>query len=492
MFQSMFDRLLALFMIVILLMALISAGFSMFSIRDTLVESRMESLLMQAREIAFLAAQVDGNSLSNYLNIETPAMTYLQWKTKIVYEDYGAYILIVDRSGRVMDNMQAALQSGTSNVLETLDPDELSQLMIEVLKGKEIQTRITNASAGAIMTVAVPYVQDDMVLGAVFIHTSAQIVEARYYGLIWQIAIGFALAALVAIIGTALYTHGIIKPLTVITGAAESMSRGNLSARAAVTGVNEVRQLAGAFNVMAEKLEKVEAGRKEFVSNVSHELRSPVTSIHGYVEGMMDGTIPQEEYRRYLQIVFDETNRLKRLIADLLQLSRMDNGAEKLQWSDFDINEQIRRVLIGRMQDIDEKALNVQLDFAVDPCMVHADSDRIAQVVLNIVDNALKFVVKNGRLTIRTSLLHDTIVEVEIENDGEPIAASDRPHIFDRFYMAEKAHTSGKGTGLGLSICRQIIEMHGQTIELLPKDDGTGFRFTLQAAQQPEMPKLGA
>ncbi|MDD3335668.1 MAG: ATP-binding protein [Eubacteriales bacterium] len=492
MFQSMFDRLLALFMVVILLMALISAGFSMFSIRDAMIENRMEGLLLQAREIAFLAASVSDSLLSSYLNIESTAMSYLQWKAKNVYEDYGAYILIVDRTGRIMDNMQAALQGDSVGMLQTLDPSEISSLMLEVLKGKEVQTRIIRASEGAIMTVAVPYVQDDTVLGAVLIHTSIQIIEAQYHGLIWQIAIGFALAALMAIAGTALYTRGIIKPLTIITRAAETMSRGNLSARASVTGVNEVRQLAGAFNVMAEKLEKVEAGRKEFVSNVSHELRSPVTSIHGYVEGMLDDTIPKEEYPRYLQIVFDETNRLKRLITDLLQLSRMDNGAEKLQWSDFDVNELIRRVLIGRMQDIEEKTLNVQLDFQLDPCIVHADSDRIAQVVLNIVDNAFKFIVKNGCLTIRTTLLHDTIVAVEIENDGEPIAPTDQPHIFDRFYMAEKAHTSGKGTGLGLSICKQIIELHGQTLELMQKTDGAGFRFTLQAAQPPERPKLSA
>lgn len=487
--QSMFDRLLALFMAVILLMALISAGFSVFSIRGAMVNSRMEGLLVQAREIAYLAANLDSSSV---WTTDESTMNYLQWKARNVYEDYGAYLLIVDRSGHVMDNMQAALQDSTGDMLQSLNSEELSQLMLDVLKGKEVQKRITNASRGAIMTVAVPYVQDDTVQGAVLIHTSAQVTEAPYHALLLQVLIGFTLAAFVAIAGTALYTRGIIRPLTVITHAAEKMSKGELSARASVTGVNEVRQLAGAFNVMAAKLEKVEEGRKEFVSNVSHELRSPVTSIHGFVEGMLDGTIPQEEYPRYLQIVYDETNRMKRLIADLLQLSRMDNGVEKLQWSDFDINELIRRLLIGRMNDIEQKSLDLQLDFAVDPCMVHADSDRISQVVLNIVDNALKYISQNGHLTIRTQLMQNSIVAVEIKNDGEPIAAQDRAHVFERFYMAEKAHTSGKGTGLGLSICKQIMEMHGQTIEVLPLDAGAGFRFTLQAAQTPGQPQLGA
>lgn len=240
MFQSMFDRLLLLFMVVILLVALTGGAFSMVSIRSTTVENRMESLLSQAREIAFLASRVEDSTLADYLNIQTSTMAYLQWKAQAVYEDYGAYILIVDRNGRIMDNMQTAVQ-GSNDALQTLDPSDMSDALMEVLKGKEVQARITHASRGAVFTVAVPWVQNNAVLGAVFIHTSAQIVESEYRGLLLQIAVGFALAAIVAMFGTAFYTRGIVKPLTVITGAAEDMSRGKLNTRAEVTGVNEVR-----------------------------------------------------------------------------------------------------------------------------------------------------------------------------------------------------------------------------------------------------------
>ena len=488
MFQSMFDRLLALFMIVILLVALIGGAFSMFSIHSSMVDSRMESLLSQAREIAFLASQVEDSALNDYLNLQSTSMTYLQWKAANVYEDYNAYILIVDRNGRVRDNMQSALQS-SPDILNNLNADDVADALKHVLNGKEVVTTLRDAH-GPVFSVAVPYVQNNTVLGAVFIHTSAQIINAEYHGLFLQIAIGFALASLAAIAGTAFYARGIVHPLTVITNAAEEMSRGKLSTRAEVTGVNEVRQLAGAFNVMAEKLEQVEESRKEFVANVSHELRSPVTSIHGFVEGMLDGTIPQEESPRYLQIVFDETNRMKRLIADLLQLSRMDKGVTKLNMTDFDINELIRRVIIGRMADIEDKQLDMQLEFVQEPCFVLADNDKIAQVVHNIVDNALKFVVDHGRLTITTALLHDSTVAVTIENDGEPIAAHDRDHLFERFYKADKAHTSGKGTGLGLSICKQIMDLHGQDLVVLPLEEGAGFRFTLQLSHRPEPPML--
>ena len=257
MFQSMFDRLLALFMVVILLVALVGGAFSMLSIRSSMVDSRMESLLSQAREIAFLASRVEDSAFNDYLNIQSPSMSYLQWKASAVYQDYGAYILIVDRSGRVRDNMQSALQS-SAGALETLDADGVSQALLRVLQGEEVQVQM-RSNEGPVFTVAVPYVQNGAVLGAVFIHTSAQIINAEYHGLLLQIAIGFAFAALAAILGTAFYARGIVRPLTVITGAAEEMSRGKLSTRAEVTGVNEVRQLAGAFNVMAEKLEQVPA-----------------------------------------------------------------------------------------------------------------------------------------------------------------------------------------------------------------------------------------
>jgi len=490
MFQSMFDRLLALFMVVILLVALIGGAFSMFSIRASMIDNRMENLLTHAREIAFLASRVDTSGLSDFFSFDSSAMSYLQWKAAAVYEDYNAYILIVDRNGRVRDNMQSVLAGG-QDALRTLNSDDLAAALMQVLHGEEVQTQMRDSN-GPVFTVAVPYVQNDQVLGAVFIHTSAQIIEAEYHGLLLQITIGFALASLAAIVFTAFYTHGIVKPLTVITHAAEDMSRGKLSTRAEITGVSEVRQLAGTFNVMAEKLEQVEENRREFVANVSHELRSPVTSIHGFVEGMLDGTIPCEDSPRYLKIVYDETNRMKRLIADLLQLSRMDKGVDKLNETDFDVNELIRRVIIGRMSDIEDKKLDIQVDFCQDPCFVHADSDKISQVVHNIVDNALKFIVENGNLTISTSLLHDSTVAVEICNDGEPIAPVDREHLFERFYKADKAHTAGKGTGLGLSICKQIMDLHGQTLEVLPLDDGAGFRFTLRLTKRPEMPKLEA
>ena len=485
MFHSMFSRLFSILLLIILVVVFVGAGFSILTIRNNMIANRMENLLVQAREIAFLASRVDDSTLSDYLGVDTPTETYLQWKASNVFQDFGAYILIVDRNGRVKDNMITAIQNNPDTV-ESLSTSDVTDALREVLSGKEIQTRITNAAKGTVFTVAVPWVQNGDVLGAVFIHTSAQIIEAEYRGVVFQIVVGFSIAALVAAACALLYTRSIVRPLTVITRAAEDMSRGRFSTRAAVTGVNEVRQLAGAFNVMADKLAQVEESRREFVANVSHELRSPVTSIHGFVDGMLDGTIPEEEFGRYLQVVSDETNRLKKLIADLLELSRMEKGVSVLNMTPYDINESIRRVVIGRMADIEQRGIQLHLDFQTDPCIVRADQDRIAQVIYNLVDNALKFINDRGNLTIRTSLVHDK-VSVMVANDGAPILPEDRPHIFERFYKADKAHTVQKasGTGLGLSICQSIIQQHGQMIRLLPEESGAAFEFTLETGSRP-------
>ena len=229
---------------------------------------------------------------------------------------------------------------------------------------------------------------------------------------------------------------------------------------------------------------KAEERRREFVANVSHELRSPITAISGYVEGMRDGTIGQEDYPQYLTIVSDETTRLKNLIGDLLKLSRLEKDDAALNKTNFDICELLSRVLLHRTGDLEAKKMDVECDFAPEPCMVSADESRIEQVAVNLLDNAIKFTPDGGviRMSVR---VNQGICTVIVQDNGVGISPEDRPHIFERFYTADKAHTSGKGTGLGLSICQRIMEMHGQKITLMDTGDeaGAAFAFTLDCAK---------
>ena len=183
-----------------------------------------------------------------------------------------------------------------------------------------------------------------------------------------------------------------------------------------------------------------------------------------------------------MQVVYDETQRLTRLIRDLLDLSRIESGNVPMNPVDFNINELMRRVLIKYEGRIEEKNMEVEADFAGEPCTVHADVDRIEQVVSNLVDNAIKFCGQYGKLTLRTKVEKGTCI-VSVIDDGAGIDEKDLPHVFDRFYTVDKAHTSGKGTGLGLSIVKQILLQHGHDITVVStQGQGTNFTFSLDMA----------
>ena len=485
MFSGLFSKLFIILLIIILVVVLIGAGFSAYTIRNNMIESRMDHLLSQAREIAYLVSQEPDENLNKYLDTETSFTQYMHWKANRILVNYGAYILIIDRNGRSMDNMNRVLLTNPDSV-SGLTVNDIRDAIREVLSGKEVTTKIVNEADGTVFTVAVPITQDSSVLGAVFIHTEAQIIETEYLDILIQIVLGFLIAAVLALVFAVVFTRSIVKPIAAMTKAAETMSQGDFSVRTDATGFYEVENLARSFNIMASKLSTIEDNRREFVGNVSHELRSPITSIHGYVDGMLDGTIPQEEYPRYLRIVGDEALRMKSLITDLLELSRMEDGVATLDSKDYDLHESIRRVMIGRMSDIEKKQIQLHLEFTEEPCFVYADQARIEQVILNIADNAIKFLNNGGNLTIRTSIVHD-IVTVFVMNDGPPILPEDQPHVFERFYKSDKAHTIGKdsGTGLGLSISKRIMEMHGQNIRLVPMQSGAAFEFTLRKGNSP-------
>lgn len=478
----MFTRIMAVVMAVILLVTSGLSGLCWMTLRNQQINTRLEELKKEAREIAYLAAQNSaGSTMGLLLGMDSSTTRYIRWKAEAVYRDFGAVILVVDRRGRVMDNMKTAYEEDPDFV-DSLNGKELSSAMIKVLGGEEVSVRAT-VGGDPTFTVGVPFVQDNMVLGAVLIQTKAQIIEGGAWELIVQVVL-VALAALVlAALFVFLYVRTVMRPLSELTSAARAMADGRFDVRVKDEDASpEINELAHAFNVMADKLNEVESGRREFVANVSHELRSPITSISGFVEGMEDGTIPPEEHPKYLALVGDETRRLSKLIGDLLALSRLERDDVTLEITDFDMNEMLRRAIIRRVNDLESKNMELDCDFQQESCMVRADSDRIEQVVVNLLDNAIKFTPNGGKITLKTAV-NKSLCTVTVADNGVGITPEDRPKVFDRFFTADRAHTSGKGTGLGLSICQRIMEMHGQTIRLEDTREGTAFTFTLEKGQ---------
>ncbi len=263
---------------------------------------------------------------------------------------------------------------------------------------------------------------------------------------------------------------------------ANAFGHGDLTARVTVDSSysEDEEELALAFNNMASSLQKSEYQRQEFVANVSHELKTPMTTIGGYIDGILDGTIPPERSRHYMQIVSDETKRLSRLVRSMLDISRLqDSGVPEEKKSRFDIEECAGQVLITFEQKITDKDLEVDVQIPDYPVYTYACQDYITQVIYNLLDNAVKFCPRGGHLglTVRAT---GSKIYVSIANDGDTIPAAELPLVFDRFHKLDKSRSQNRdGWGLGLYIVKTIVCSHAEDISVTSKDGRTEFTFTL-------------
>lgn len=272
-------------------------------------------------------------------------------------------------------------------------------------------------------------------------------------------------------------------PLREMAHAASDFGHGNLNARVTVKPnyPQEVEELALSFNNMASSLQKSEYQRREFVANVSHELKTPMTIIDGYIEGILDGTIPEEKHRDYLLIVSDETKRLSRLVRSMLDISQLQDqsGIPEEKKNRFDITESVGQVLITFEQKILQKGVNVEVDIPEHAVYTFANQDSITQVIYNLLDNAVKFCPATGTLGISVKEGNDKAY-VSIYNDGETIPPEELPLVFDRFHKMDKSRTQNRdGWGLGLYIVKTLICSHGEDISVTSLNGRTEFTFTL-------------
>ena len=273
------------------------------------------------------------------------------------------------------------------------------------------------------------------------------------------------------------------EPLKQMANVARSFGHGDLDARVRLTQdyPEEVEELAVAFNNMALELQKSEYQRKEFVANVSHELKTPMTTISGYVDGILDGTIPEHRRRYYLQIVSDETKRLSRLVRSMLDISRLqsESGIPDEKKVHFDIEEVIGQVLITFEKKITDKKLDVDVQMPEHPVFTFASQDMITQVVYNLIDNAVKFCPEGGTLGLKIRLGGNKAY-ISISNTGETIPPEELPLVFDRFHKIDKSRSQNRdGWGLGLYIVKTIVCSHGENISVASRNGKTEFTFTL-------------
>ncbi len=301
-------------------------------------------------------------------------------------------------------------------------------------------------------------------------------------GSLWMI-----LAALVAIY---FITERILHPLRSMTKATKRYAKGDFAARVEVWGDDEIAELGTAFNQMAEALDNLEKMRASFLQSVSHDLRTPMTVIAGFIDNINSGVIPPDMHRHYLEIVSNEVKRLSRMVNTLLDVSRLESGDKKYNFTDFDIAEMARLILISFEKPIDEKRIEVEF-IAEDSVYVHADEDAIHRVIYNLCHNAIKFSTAGGLLKIELARTKDDKVSISVYNEGQGIAAEDLPYVFDRFYKSDKSRGLDKtGVGLGLYISKTMIDAHGEQLRVRSEEGkNCEFRFELKTVSPPERSK---
>lgn len=473
--RSLFWRTFGVLLAAVLATIAIFTGVMVGVRRQAAQESYEAEVRRQALEVAEYMANL---SELSFVQSNATMRSVIRRKIGDIYSAYNADIWIVSYDSGTVQYLDKSW-----NTTRFIATDAVKEQLSLIQQGEEIRAtglfpELENGDQ--IVTIGVPWFYgDNEVVGAVLLHIPMASLKVSVISVMRQV---LPPALLALLLGTALavfLARSQIRPLKEMSSSVREFSKGDLTRRVNVHCGGELQELGDSINRMAEALSRLEDSRRSFVANVSHELRSPITCMRGYVQAMQDGVIPAEEMPRYTQIVLDETDRLTALVNDLLDLSRLESGRIPLEIAPFDINELIRRVLVNFEPRIDAKRIGVRVELAEEPLQVLGDAKRINQVVSNIIDNAVKFMDgEDSRLTLRTAR-EGRQARVSIINNGPPISEGDLPYIFERFYKADKAHTSGQGTGLGLSISQRIMEQHGSKLTARSDARETAFEFTL-------------
>ena len=435
----------------------------------TLMFSTLRETTVYIREqVHHHGIQIDDDSMDSWLTM-TAGVT-------------GFDLLITDAFGTVIACSEIFPHHiGMSLPYYLLDFANLSEYEVIRSEMGELYTRTRQVAAIPIMLTE----NDNLeVFGYLFVTSDLQAFRQQWLSIsggFVSIALGvMILAFLVSFIAAKKQTE----PLIEMANAALRFARGEFEERVKDTGRDdEIGQLTHAFNAMAESLENSEKHKRELITNLSHELKTPMTVITGFAEGLLDGTLPRKDDTRYLGVISSETRRMTRLVRSMLEVSTLESAAPSaLAESSFDVAEVVRIALLSLGGKIESKKLDVQADLPDHDkdLMANGDKDAITQVVYNLIDNAIKFSVDGGVLDLKVRQ-QDGRIHISVTNKGETISKEDLPHIFNRFYKADKSRSSDKeGVGLGLYIVKQILDNHKVDITATSKDSTTTFNFSLK------------
>lgn len=389
-----------------------------------------------------------------------------------------AVYFIADREGNVISCgcNRWSQNTGCEHSAHKIEP----HVMDEAMNGEFYRFGTLNGKNGSISYItAVPLRlgKGGAVFGMSPSYTMRQLMSNMYK----VFAISVIIPVVLLFIALYVMTLKLTKPMRMMSRAAQSISRGDFSMRIPVYGDDEISELSASFNNMTDSLSRLESMRRSFIGNVSHELKTPMTTIGGFIDGILDGTIPKDQQERYLGIISDEVKRLTRVVQSMMSLAKLESGEMELNRKEFDIASVLFEVAISQEKRIGDGKIDILGLDEIDPVYIEADRDLIHQVIYNLVDNAIKFTPEKGYIRFELKAIQNKGCVVKIRNSGCGIDQSDLPYIFERFYKTDKSRSANKDSaGIGLYIVKTVVSIHGGSVSVdSVKDEYTEFEIIL-------------
>lgn len=440
-----------------------------------------QTLVAQKAETFYSEATLIANTYASglYTNDTTLEMVKLQLDALSVYME--SEIRVISPVGRIILDSSLPLNPEESLYITGFDPAIISGTYY-------IQDNFFGSFQEDVLTVIAPITSDYMVKGYVTIHTTIKDINATASTIENICYITLAILYVLSFIILIFFNVFVYRPLKKITAGADHYADGNYHYEIPVETNDEMGYLAASLNYMAGTIASHEDDQKKFVANVSHDFRSPLTSIRGFLEAMIDGTIPPEMHEKYLNIVLNETDRLTKLTNSLLTLNNLNTKGMLLDLTDFDINQVIRQTAASFEGSCRSKNIAIALSLTGEDMVVHADTERIKQVLYNLIDNAIKFSHNDSVVTVGTTVRKNKLF-ISVKDTGVGIPKDEVKLIFNRFYKSDSSRGKDKkGTGLGLSIVKEIINAHNENINVVStQGEGTEFIFSLPLVEDDDI-----
>ncbi|MCR4909105.1 MAG: HAMP domain-containing histidine kinase [Lachnospiraceae bacterium] len=447
---------------------------------STLTSSWTLSLLTKDRaDSLYREASLISRSYATLVYEDRAELSAARSQLKAIDTYISAEVWLLNSSGKVLFNSRQSEDTPPADVYSDFDPtDSGSYYMTGDFYG---------AFNEEMLSVFSPITSHFRSIGYVIIHMPMSVVIEARNNILLVIYNTFGIFMLFSLLILLVFTLIVYLPLNRIIRAAEEYAAGNMDYRLKVHGQDEMGYLAGTLSYMASEISRSEDNQKKFITNVSHDFRSPLTSIRGYLEAMIDGTIPPENHEKYLVIVKNETERLTSLTNGILELNSLNSRGLILDYSDFDINSCIKQTAETFGGICTKKKISIELILMGDTLFVHADMGKIQQVLYNLLDNAIKFSHSSSIIKVETTEKNERVF-VSVRDFGIGIPGDSINLIFDRFYKTDLSRGKDKrGTGLGLSIVKEIINAHKQNINVISTEGvGSEFIFTLSKSAAEE------